>query len=99
MADATAAVVDVPTPAAVGVIVDAAPVVIEGRPVWLVLGEAGQIGRWDLSDGSYRELGTATVPRKRAGSRGTAASRLGGCMPAPTGHSPPWSTTTAASAR
>jgi hypothetical protein len=58
MSDGTA---EVRTPATAGPIVDAAPVVVAGRSVWLVLGEAGQIGRWDPSDGSYRDLAATTV--------------------------------------
>jgi hypothetical protein len=46
-------------PAELGVIADLAPV---DGPAWLVLGEDGQISRWDLEAGEHRPVGITTVP-------------------------------------
>ncbi|WP_328322942.1 hypothetical protein OHA70_29495 [Kribbella sp. NBC_00382] len=49
-------------PSELGVIADLAPVDGQDRPVWLVLGEDGQISRWDLETGEHTPVGITTVP-------------------------------------
>jgi hypothetical protein len=52
-------VVDVPLPVAAA---DLAPVAAGSRPVWLLLTEDGQIGRFDAGSGEWDPLARATVP-------------------------------------
>lgn len=49
-------------PSQLGVIADLAPVDGLDRPVWLVLGEDGQVSRWDLESGEHTPVGITTVP-------------------------------------
>jgi hypothetical protein len=55
-------VVDTSVPAEAGVVVDVAPITIDGTLMWLLLDEAGRIGRWHIATGTYEHLATTTVP-------------------------------------
>lgn len=54
--------VETATPAKAGVVVDVAPVARDGATAWLLLGEDGAIGRWDLASGRYVRAAVAAVP-------------------------------------
>jgi hypothetical protein len=54
-----ATVVEVPLPVAAA---DLAPVAAGARPVWLLLAEDGQIGRFDAGSGEWDPLARSTVP-------------------------------------
>jgi hypothetical protein len=63
MADIGKREVQVRVPPQIGSIADLAPVTGDGR-TWLLLDEAGRIGRWNISTGSYEHLATTTVPEE-----------------------------------
>ncbi|MGW2826535.1 hypothetical protein ACWC24_36975 [Streptomyces sp. NPDC001443] len=51
-------------PPGLGAVADLAPVRDRERPVWLVLGLDGTIGRWDMEAGVHKALGTTAVPEE-----------------------------------
>ena len=96
-------ITEIPLPRAV---VDLAPVVVDGRPEWLVLDDTGLIGGWDLSPRGYRQRAATTVPaaenrqrhRLHAARDGTFAAvvidrgRWGEVVDLRTGRDPTWNT-------
>ncbi|MCE3033095.1 hypothetical protein [Streptomyces sp. CMSTAAHL-2] len=61
MIDGKGGVREVPVPAGVGEIADLAPVSGDRRPVWLVLGADGTIGRWDMTAGVHEPVAATSL--------------------------------------
>ncbi|WP_327003963.1 hypothetical protein OHA72_54425 [Dactylosporangium sp. NBC_01737] len=55
-------VVETPTPARAGTVTDVAAMTAGGTPMWLLLSEGGQVGRWHVESDDYQRLAVASVP-------------------------------------